>query len=153
MRKIVSQIRPDRQTLMWSATWPKEVQQLAKDFLNDAYRVHVGSMELRANIAIDQIVEVITDYAKYDRLVHHLSHFLDGSKVIIFVETKKGCDQLTRSLRQQGYPGRAIHGDKSQQDRDEAMAEFKSGKNSILIATGIEFMYKVLNVSILSQQI
>mmetsp|Transcript_8975 Transcript_8975/g.13368 ORF Transcript_8975/g.13368 Transcript_8975/m.13368 type:complete len:290 (-) Transcript_8975:102-971(-) len=138
MRKIVSQIRPDRQTLMWSATWPKEVQQLSKDFLHDAYQVHVGSMDLRANIMIKQFIEVLQDdYAKYPRLVHHLKEFNDGSKVIIFCETKKGCDQLTRSLRGQSYAVRCIHGDKTQQERDEVLADFRSGVMPILIATDV----------------
>jgi ATP-dependent RNA helicase DDX5/DBP2 len=137
IRKIVSQIRPDRQTLLWSATWPKEVQQLAKDFLVNAYEVHVGSLDLRANIMIRQFVEVVTDYDKYPRLTHHLKEFNDGSKVMIFVETKKGCDQLTRSLRGQGYPVRCIHGDKSQQDRDHTLAEFKDGRVPMLVATDV----------------
>ncbi len=89
LRKIVSQIRPDRQTLMWSATWPREVQNIARDFLNDPYQVHVGSMELRANIMIHQVVEVVSDYDKYNRLLNHLKEF-SGDRVIIFVETKKG---------------------------------------------------------------
>jgi ATP-dependent RNA helicase DDX5/DBP2 len=58
IRKIVSQIRPDRQTLMWSATWPKEVQAMARDFLTDPYQVHVGSMDLRANKSIKQVIYV-----------------------------------------------------------------------------------------------
>jgi ATP-dependent RNA helicase DDX5/DBP2 len=99
IRKIVSQIRPDRQTLMWSATWPKEVISLSKDFQNDAYQVTVGSLDLRANTSIKQIVEVVTDYEKYNRLCDHLRQYNDGSRVLIFVETKKGCDQLTRSLQ------------------------------------------------------
>lgn len=99
IRKIVSQIRPDRQTLMWSATWPKEVQNLAKDFLHDPYQVHVGSMELRANESITQIVEVMGDYDKFPRLMQHLRNFERNTKMLIFVETKKGCDQLMRSLR------------------------------------------------------
>ena len=52
----VTQIRPDRQTLMWSATWPKEVQSIARDFLHDPYQVHVGSMDLRANVMITQVL-------------------------------------------------------------------------------------------------
>ena len=76
LRKIVSQIRPDRQTLMWSATWPKEVQQLSKDFLHDAYQVHVGSLDLRANIMIKQIVEVLQDdYGKYPKLISYLKDY------------------------------------------------------------------------------
>ena len=122
MNNIVSQIRPDRQTLMWSATWPKEVQNLASDFLKNPYQVHVGSLELRANKDITQVVEVVTnDYEKYPRLLHHMRQFNDGSRVIVFVETKKGCDQLTRSLRGEGMPIHAIHGDKSQQERDQVL--------------------------------
>jgi ATP-dependent RNA helicase DDX5/DBP2 len=134
----VSQIRPDRQTLLWSATWPKEVQQLASDFQHrDVYQVHVGSMELRANKAINQIVEVVTDFEKFGKLVDHLRRYNDGSKVMVFVETKKGCDQLTRSLRMENLNVRAIHGDKTQQDRDEALADFKAGRISVLVATDV----------------
>jgi len=137
IRKIVSQIRPDRQTLLWSATWPKEVQQMAKDFLHDAYEVHVGSMELRANEMITQKVEVVTDYEKYPRLLQHLRSIGRDDKVIVFVETKKGCDQLARSLRGEGISCRGIHGDKSQQERDDALADFKRNYSPILVATDV----------------
>lgn len=137
IRKIVSQIRPDRQTLMWSATWPKEVQQLARDFLQDAYQVHVGSMELRANEMIRQKVECVSDYDKYGRLTSYLRDYNDGSKVIIFVETKRGCDELTRSLRREGFNARAIHGDKSQQERDDTLADFKNNRMPMLVATDV----------------
>jgi ATP-dependent RNA helicase DDX5/DBP2 len=137
LRKIVSQIRPDRQTLMWSATWPKEVQAIARDFLHDPYQVHVGSLDLRANTSIRQVVEVLGDFDKYNRLIHYLRDQPDGSRVLVFAETKKGCDQLQRSLRGQGFPCRAIHGDKSQQDRDEAILDFKTGRFPILVATDV----------------
>lgn len=67
IRKILSQIRPDRQTCMWSATWPKEVRQLASDFQNDFIQVNIGSLELSANHNIQQIVEIMMDYDKRDR--------------------------------------------------------------------------------------
>ena len=137
IRKIVSQIRPDRQTLMWSATWPKEVVALSRDFQIDAYQVTVGSLDLRANTAIQQIVEVVTDYDKYTKLCDHLRNYSDGSRVLIFVETKKGCDQLTRSLCGQRHQARCIHGDKTQQERDQALAEFKQGRFPILVATDV----------------
>lgn len=137
IRKIVSQIRPDRQTLLWSATWPKEVQALARDFQQNPYQVHVGSLDLRANVNIHQIVEVVSDHDKYGRLCHHMKNYNDGSLVIIFVETKKGCDQLTRSLKGQGYPVRAIHGDKTQQERDEALEDFRRCRVPILVATDV----------------
>jgi ATP-dependent RNA helicase DDX5/DBP2 len=61
IRKIVSQIRPDRQVLMWSATWPKEVQALANDYLGTYYQVTVGSLDLTANVDVTQQIEVTTD--------------------------------------------------------------------------------------------
>lgn len=110
---------------------------MAADFLRDAYEVHVGSMELRANEMITQVVEMVTDYEKYPRLQHHLRSIPRDEKVIVFVETKKGCDQLTRSLRGEGFPCRCIHGDKSQQERDETLADFKANRIPILIATDV----------------
>lgn len=140
IRKIVSQIRPDRQTLLWSATWPKEVQALAKDFLGeDAYQVNVGSLDLRANINVQQIIECVSDYEKYNRLMFHVNNFKDdpGCRCLIFVETKRGCDQLTRSLRGERLVARAIHGDKSQQERDEVLADFRDGRLPFMIATDV----------------
>merc|ERR1719399_197856 len=87
LRKIVSQIRPDRQTLMWSATWPKEVQQLANDFLKDFYQVTVGSLELAANKDITQYIEVVSDADKYRRMTAFLKE-RGVEKMIVFVETK-----------------------------------------------------------------
>lgn len=86
---------------------------------------------------IDQVVEVVTDWDKYNRLMHYLQGYNDGSRVIIFVETKKGADQLTKSLRMANYPARAIHGDKTQQERDQVLAEFRTGRTPILVATDV----------------
>lgn len=137
IRSIVSQIRPDRQTLMWSATWPKEVQAISREFQKDAYQVHVGSMDLQANKNITQVVEVLNDNTKWERLQYHLRGIAEGSRVLIFVETKKGADMLTRSLRAIGIHAGAMHGDKSQQERDQTLAEFRSGRSPMLIATDV----------------
>lgn len=61
----------------------------------------------------------------------------DNGRCLIFVETKKGADQLTRSLRAEGFPVRAIHGDKTQDDRDNTLREFREGRFSILVATDV----------------
>ena len=138
IKSIVSQIRPDRQTLMWSATWPKEVQNISRMFQTDAYEVHVGSMELRANKSIHQIIEVVGDYDKYKRLLAHMAKVCEsGEKVLIFVETKRGCDTLTQSLRSNRYDVRAIHGDKTQQERDSTLEAFRTGRLPILVATDV----------------
>lgn len=138
LRKIVSQIRPDRQVLMWSATWPKEVQGLARDYLDEFYQVTVGSLDLTANKNITQTVEVCTDQDKYRSLLRHLRENLtQKDRVLVFVETKKGCDMLTRSLRMDGFQARAMHGDKSQEERDWVLAQFKSCQSTLLVATDV----------------
>ncbi|GAB2269778.1 Envelope glycoprotein gp160 [Dionaea muscipula] len=137
IRKIIAQIRPDRQTLYWSATWPREVESLARQFLRNPYKVIIGSSDLKANQSISQVVEVVTDFEKYNRLIILLREIMDGSRVLIFVETKKGCDQVTRQLRMDGWPALAIHGDKDQTERDWVLAEFKSGRSPIMIATNV----------------
>lgn len=115
LRKICSQIRPDRQVLMWSATWPKEIQGLANDYLRDYYQVTVGSLDLAANKDVTQVIEICEDRDKYRLLLKQLRENLSPKdRVLVFVETKKGCDMLTRSLRQDGFQARAMHGDKSQ---------------------------------------
>nr|POE95900.1 dead-box atp-dependent rna helicase 30 [Quercus suber] len=137
IRKIVSQIRPDRQTLYWSATWPREVETLARQFLRNPYKVIVGSSDLKANQSIIQIVEILTDMEKYNRLIKLLKEMMDGSRILIFMETKKGCDQVTRQLRMDGWPALSIHGDKNQAERDWVLAEFKSGRSPIMTATDV----------------
>uniref|UniRef100_A0A0D3EKP1 RNA helicase n=1 Tax=Oryza barthii TaxID=65489 RepID=A0A0D3EKP1_9ORYZ len=138
IKKIVSQIRPDRQTLYWSATWPKEVEQLARNFLFDPYKVVIiGSEELKANHAISQHVEILSESQKYNKLVNLLEDIMDGSRILIFMDTKKGCDQITRQLRMDGWPALSIHGDKSQAERDWVLSEFKSGKSPIMTATDV----------------
>lgn len=137
MKKIVSQIRPDRQTLYWSATWPKEVELLARQFLYNPYKVVIGSQDLKANHSIHQHVDIVTENQKYNKLVKLLDDIMDGSRILIFMDTKKGCDQITRQLRMDGWPALSIHGDKSQAERDWVLSEFKAGKSPIMTATDV----------------
>lgn len=139
IRKIVDQIRPDRQTLMWSATWPKEVQRLANDYLKDYIQVTIGSLELSASHNIKQIVEVVSEYEKRDRLLAHLETAMEDkkSKVLIFVGQKRVADDITKFLRQDGWPALAIHGDKQQSERDWVLNEFKTGNSPIMVATDV----------------
>lgn len=106
IRTIISQIRPDRQTCMWSATWPKEVRRLASDFLNDYIQVNVGSMDLSANHRIHQIIDVVSDFEKRDRMIKHMEQIMETrtNKVLIFTSTKRVADEITRFLRQDGWP-------------------------------------------------
>ncbi|GAA5932666.1 hypothetical protein JCM3775_002205 [Rhodotorula graminis] len=138
IRKILDQIRPDRQTLMFSATWPKEVQKLAHTYLKDFIQVTIGSLELSANLSITQIVDVCSDFEKRGKLIKHLEKIsAENAKVLIFIGTKRVADDLTKYLRQDGWPALAIHGDKQQQERDWVLGEFKSGRSPIMIATDV----------------
>jgi len=138
IRKILSQIRPDRQTLMWSATWPKEVQALARDFLHDPITVRVGGADLTANHRVKQVIEVCQESDKREKIVKILEQQMQvGGKILIFCAKKRECDTLTRTLRMDGWPALSIHGDKTQQERDWVMNEFRQGKSPILVATDV----------------
>jgi ATP-dependent RNA helicase DDX5/DBP2 len=106
IRKIIGQIRPDRQTCMWSATWPKDVRQLASDYQSDFIQVNIGSMDLSANHRITQIVEVVSELEKRDRMIKHLEVIMEDkkNKILIFTGTKRVADEITRFLRQDGWP-------------------------------------------------
>lgn len=141
IRKIIQQIRPDRQTLMFSATWPKEVRRLAEDFLGDYIQVNIGSLELCANHNIQQFVEVCTEYEKDNKLKDLLQDITQDlssdSKIIIFVETKRKVEVITRKIRSFGYDVVCMHGDKSQSERDYVLRKFRNGECPILVATDV----------------
>jgi ATP-dependent RNA helicase DDX5/DBP2 len=137
IRQIVSQIRPDRQILMWSAT---EITRSARVYLNDFVEVQIGANSLSANQRITQIVEVSRESDKINRLLHHLSEICvdaENTKTLIFVKTKKTVDSVVSLLRRSGYPAQGIHGDKTQGERDRVFGEFKSGETNIMVATNI----------------
>ncbi|XP_003370462.1 ATP-dependent RNA helicase Dbp2, partial [Trichinella spiralis] len=139
IRQIVDQTRPDRQTIMFSATWPTEVRALAESFLRDYVFVNIGSLQLAANHNIEQVVEIVSEFEKHERLLKLLQEVTKDSdpKVLIFVETKRKADELTRWLRQKGWPVLSIHGDKAQGERDWVLNEFRTGKSPIVIATDV----------------
>lgn len=137
IRKIIQQIRPDRQTLLWSATWPKEIQSLANEFLKDPYQVLIGSADLKANHRISQHFDFPGEADKYPKLIRILEKEMDGRRILIFCETKRGCDTVTRQLRMDGWPALSIHGDKTQNERDWVLKEFRDGKHPIMIATDV----------------
>ncbi|VDK70140.1 unnamed protein product [Litomosoides sigmodontis] len=139
IRRIVSMIRPDRQTLMFSATWPKEVRALANDFLADPVFVNVGSLKLSANRNIIQLVEVVEENQKEEKLLEFLGKISNEQhcKTLVFVGMKRTADWLTRLIRKKGYPALSLHGDKSQTERNFVMNDFKNGECSTLIATDV----------------
>ncbi|XP_066256081.1 uncharacterized protein [Euwallacea similis] len=139
IRKIIKQIRPDRQVLMWSATWPKQVQALAEEFLENYIQVNIGSLSLSANHNIKQVVDVCEEPAKEEKLNSLLKQIASdrNNKIIVFVETKKKVDDITKVVKSVGFSAICIHGDKSQPERDYVLNEFRTGKFSILVATDV----------------
>jgi len=139
IRKIIKQIRPDRQTLMWSATWPREVRKLAEDFQTSPIQLNVGSQDLAANHNILQIVDVCQEYEKEEKMMKLLNEMSQHKteKTIVFCQTKKKVDTITRTMRRSGWPAMCIHGDKCQQERDWVLKEFRNGNCPILVATDV----------------
>eukprot|EP00249_Psilotum_nudum_P015797 c25525_g1_i1 orf=2-2320(-) len=137
IRKIVNEMPLKRQTLMYTATWPKEVRKIAGDLLVSPVQVNIGNAdELTANKSITQYVEMVQAYEKHRRLEQILRTQGPDSKVIIFCSTKKMCDQLARTIGRD-FGAAVIHGDKSQTERDHVLAQFKSGRSPILVATDV----------------
>jgi ATP-dependent RNA helicase DDX5/DBP2 len=141
IRKVLSMIRPDRQTLMWSATWPREVRTLAQDFLQDYIQVNVGSQELTANANITQKFEFCQQNDKLSKLSDLLSNGMlqedKNAKVIIFTMTKMAVDDVCFQLLDEGIRALGIHGDKEQRQRDRILDNFKNGKARILVSTDV----------------
>ena len=116
LRRVVECTRPDRQTLMWSATWPREVQKLAREFLSEAVLVQMNNAsQLRATESVDQRFEQCDEANKLHVFFQILQNSGGAGKVIIFCEKKRGCEAMVQNLRQRGLQGAALHGDKSQQ--------------------------------------
>lgn len=129
IRRIINQTPKERQTLMWSATWPDEVQALAEDFLDDYIQVNIGGTSLHANHNIKQIVEVVHAEDKRRHLMEFIKNVYEpsrgdekGGKMLIFAETKRRVDFLVDILRRQGCAADGIHGDKSQANRERTLA-------------------------------
>lgn len=124
---------------MWSATWPKEVRNLAEEFLNSYVQVNIGSLQLAANHNILQIVDICEEHEKEEKLAALLEEISsnEDNKTLIFVETRKKVENITRGIRRYGYPAVCMHGDKSQQERDHVLREFRKGRSPILVATDV----------------
>lgn len=137
IRKIVKEVPTRRQTLMYTATWPKEVRKIAADLLVNPAQVNIGNVdELVANKSITQYIELLAPMEKHRRLEQILRSQEPGSKIIIFCSTKKMCDQLARNLTRQ-FGAAAIHGDKSQGERDHVLSQFRAGRSPVLVATDV----------------
>ena len=139
MRRVMAATHQARQTLLFSATWPLAIQELANDFLDRPVKVNVGSEDLAANHAVSQKVEVLEEREKERRLEGLLKtyHASRENRVILFVLYKKEALRVEETLQRRGWNCVGIHGDKSQEARLSALSAFKSGRVPLLIATDV----------------
>lgn len=135
LRKIAKALPKQRQTSMFSATMPKDISTLAKDFLTDPVRIEVTPPGKAAD-KIDQSLYMVEKPDKAKRLRAILGT-LTKSHSIVFTRTKHGADRLVRDLEKFGFGCAAIHGNKSQGQRTRALEHFKAGQIHILVATDV----------------
>ncbi|XP_042358583.1 probable ATP-dependent RNA helicase DDX43 [Plectropomus leopardus] len=135
--KILLDIRPDRQTVMTSATWPTGVRRLSRSYLKNPMMVYVGTLDLAAVNTVQQTVLVIHEEEKKSYLLDFIRNMLPQDKVLIFVGKKLVADDLSSDLCLQGLAVQSLHGDREQCDREEALKDFKDSRVRILVATDL----------------
>ena len=137
--KIINQVRPDRQTVLFSATFPRQMEALARKILRRPLEITVGGRSIVAP-EITQIVEVREEETKFHRLLEllgRLSNEDTDARALIFVERQEGADNLLKELLKKNYSCMSLHGGMEQVDRDQTIADFKTGVVPIVIATSV----------------
>ena len=135
IRQIISRMPKDRQSLFFSATMPKEIAGLAADFLRDPVEVKVTPVAATAE-RVAQEVYLVDAAAKRGLLVELLAQPA-FQRTIVFARTKHGADKVTQHLEAAGISSAAIHGNKSQGQRQRALDAFRAGRTKVLVATDI----------------
>jgi len=135
MRKIFKVLPPERQTLLFSATFSKEIRALASNLLKQPVEVQVTP----ENTTVDKVSQVVypVDKSRKRELLSHRIGVENWRQVLVFTRTKRGANKLAEQLSKDGINADAIHGNKSQGARTKALANFKSGKVRVLVATDI----------------
>ncbi|EAQ90881.1 hypothetical protein CHGG_02816 [Chaetomium globosum CBS 148.51] len=137
--KIFNNVRPDRQTILFSATMPRIIDALTKKVLREPVEIQVGGRSVVAP-EITQIVEILDEGKKFVRLLELLGELYaddDDVRALIFVERQEKADDLLREVLRRGYGCMSIHGGKDQEDRNSTISDFKKGVCPIMIATSV----------------
>jgi ATP-dependent RNA helicase RhlE len=135
IKRILSLLPPKRQNLLFSATFSDDIKQLARQLLDSPVLIEVA----RSNSASEMVTQVVhpVDHERKRELLAHLIKSRDLQQVLVFARTKHGASRLASQLERDGLAAAAIHGDKSQPQRTQALADFKSGAVRVLVATDI----------------
>ena len=135
IRRIIKILPSARQNLLFSATFSAEIRRLANELLNSPIEIQVA----RRNAAAGQVMQVVhpVDRARKRELLSHMIGVNNWRQVLVFTRTKHGANRLGEQLERDGLRSTAIHGNKSQTARTRALADFKSGKVRVLVATDV----------------
>jgi ATP-dependent RNA helicase RhlE len=135
VRRLIAQLPKGCQSMLFSATMPKEVSRLAAEILQNPVKVEIAAK----TVAVDRIDQRVHHAPRADKrkLLTNLLSDPDLSRVIVFTRTKRGADRVTKQLSASGVRAAAIHGDKSQGQRERALDSFRDGKSRVLVATDI----------------
>ncbi|XP_026525438.1 ATP-dependent RNA helicase DDX42 isoform X2 [Notechis scutatus] len=137
VRSVASHVRPERQTLLFSATFRKKIEKLARDILIDPIRVVQGDIG-EANEDITQIVEILSSGPnKWNWLTGRLVEFTSSGSVLLFVTKKANAEELANNLKQEGHDLGLLHGDMDQSERNKVISDFKKGTFPVLVATDV----------------
>jgi ATP-dependent RNA helicase RhlE len=136
LNRIVREIPPYRQTMLFSATMPPEVEALARKYLRKPVVIQVGRRSQAVN-TVTHAVYPVPKSRKTSLLLHLLENEAALDSVLIFTRTKHGADKLLGELRRGGIQAETMHGDRSQSERTRALENFKSGATRVLVATDI----------------
>lgn len=134
--RILDNVRPDRQTVMFSATFPRQMEALARRALTKPIEVQVGGRSVVCK-EVEQHVIVIEEDQKFLKLLELLGFYQDQGSILVFVDKQEHADMLLKDLMKASYPCMSLHGGIDQFDRDSTMVDFKSGKVKLLIATSV----------------
>ena len=135
IRRIASAIKSDRQTLLFSATMPREIMRLADSLLNDPIKVSLAPVA-----STTQLIEQSVYMVQHTHKASLLQHLLEDSQIeraLVFTRTKHGADRLRKQLSHSGVSSDTIHGNKSQNQRERALEGFRSGRSRVLVATDV----------------
>ncbi|KAL5018688.1 hypothetical protein ScPMuIL_004410 [Solemya velum] len=134
--RIIDNIRPDRQTVMFSATFPRQMEALARRILNKPVEVQVGGRSVVCR-EVKQEVIVIDEDTKFRKLLELLGIYQERGSVLVFVDKQEHADDLMKDLMKHSYPCMSLHGGIDQYDRDSTITDFRRGDIKLLVATSI----------------
>uniref|UniRef100_V5HMB1 RNA helicase n=2 Tax=Ixodes ricinus TaxID=34613 RepID=V5HMB1_IXORI len=137
IKKVLLDIRPDRQTVMTSATWPEGVRRLSQQYMSSPFQVFVGSLDLAAVHTVSQTIIICDESEKRSELLGFLETMQPDDKVIVFLDKKATVDYLSSDFILAGINCQSIHGDREQCDREQALEDLRDGTVKILIATDV----------------